>query len=641
MRACRGLPWLATLLVCAVSACGDNADAWRAGLVAVPEVRLELREAADAEKLRLLRQRAEAGLARATTTRQTAAQLYLELGRQYMAHEIYDAAESCFINVVALEPTQRGAHYLLGALRQLDGRPDAAESPLQQALALAPNDGHTRLRLGDIALMRGDVDSARAHFSVALADPGSALAARAGIGRSAVLAGDHDTAIRELGAVLAEQPGADALRHPLAQALRDRGDIDAARAELARAGSTPLALDDPMLAALSALVTGARSLLVRARRVREAGDLDAALDQYRQALAVDPDFSLAHYGVGQVQVARGAFDLAAAAFARAVEADPSFVEGWFDLAAAEQRRDRPAAAQLALERLLAIDPAHIDARLRLAALLHQAGQTEQAVAHLEALLQNDPLHGEALQSLVMLLVNDERHETAATRLADALAAANAPRDRGRVRALAAHAAMRRGAVDVAEQAYRDAVTLDPGLGDAWFNLGQLLARRGATIDALEALGHAARLEPERGSLALAQLQMQLGRWLDARRTLDAAADSADPSHALIEARLELLVAAPDPAARDARLALDLIEDLRRRQPHLRWIELRAYALADLGEFESATALLERLLEAAQANAAPEAVRERLQWAHAEVSAGRPLRLGQPSLPASARAIPER
>ncbi len=624
---------LAALMFCALTACGDGeADRWRDQLVEVPQVRLDLREIADAEKLDQLRRRTEQSLAHPEITPLEAARLYFDLGRHYMAHELYPAAEACFRNVITLNPAQRTSHYLLGALHQLDGRPEAAESHLERSLALAPNDGHTRLRLGDIALARGHIEDARTHFNAALAQPATALAARAGLGRSAVLAGDNDTAIRELRAVLSEQPGADALRHPLAQALRDQGDTAAARAELARAGTTSLQYDDPILDALSTLITGARSLHMRARRARESGDLDTALHHYRLALEVDPDFALAHYGMGQVHAARGVFGQAAEAFAKAVAADPDFVEGWFDLAAAEQRLERPEAAQAALESLLSMAPDHVDARLRLAALLHRSGRHDQAMAELQHVLERDPLHADALQSLVMLLTDADRHEAAVTRLAAALDAASSSQDRGRVLALSAHVALRRGDVDAAERGYREAVAADADLADAWFNLGQLLSRRDQNAAALDALRRAAQLDPTRGNaaLALARLEMALGLWQDARRTLDAAADAENAAHDLVEARLELLVAAPDPAVRDAPLALSLIETLRQQQPHLRWIELRAYALAELGEFEAAAMLLQRLLEASESSAAPEAVQARLRAALAEVLAGRPIRLAEPA-----------
>ena len=64
-----------------------------------------------------------------------------------------------------------------------------------------------------------------------------------------------------------------------------------------------------------------QSLFERARRLQEAGDLDAALALYRQARTIDDRYADLHYRIGQALFTLQRYDEADAAFRRAVEED--------------------------------------------------------------------------------------------------------------------------------------------------------------------------------------------------------------------------------------------------------------------------------------------------------------------------------
>ncbi len=82
----------------------------------------------------------------------------------------------------------------------------------------------------------------------------------------------------------------------------------------------------------------------------------------------------------------------------------------------------------------------------------------------------------------------------------------------------------RGDADRAEELYRRALALDPGLPMPWFNLGILLLDAGRPADALQPLARAAELEPAAPEwlLALARAQSLVDRPVDACRTLERA-----------------------------------------------------------------------------------------------------------------------
>jgi hypothetical protein len=90
-----------------------------------------------------------------------------------------------------------------------------------------------------------------------------------------------------------------------------------------------------------------RFAVVKARLAREAGDLDAEVDAYRESLALQPT-----------------------------------AEAWFGLALAHTHRGEPDAAEQALHAALALDPGHARAHRQLGLNLLERGRREEGLAHL-------------------------------------------------------------------------------------------------------------------------------------------------------------------------------------------------------------------------------------------------------------------
>lgn len=612
-----------------VAACQPGADqSWRTLVEPVPEVSLARREVGDIKRLSALRERIEQTLAQPNLSAADAALAYSELGRQYMAHEYDRAALVAFGNLVAIDPNWRTGHYLRAVLLQHEGRLEEAQTHLLAALRIDPDDGNTLLRLGDVALSGGDAAAAKGYFERAMAISSTALPGRAGLGRVAFFERDYPAAVAALSAVLEQRPEASALRHPLAQSLRELGQIDAAREHLTQAGSERLKQADPLVDALGNLVVGARSLLARAYAAKAAGAFEAAQTHYRAAMAADPAFALAPAGLGQLMAEQERFEESLEAYQLAVNIDPEFPEAWFNIGTAHLRLDRPEEAKAAFNTVLEIDPEHLDARFRLAALLHGRGEFGAARSELERVLANNPEHVPTLQSLVMLELEADRQGAAERLLADALALPMEAAQRSTLLALSAHLATTDGDTAAAMEAYRRAVDADASNFDAWFNLASLQLAQDAQADAQQAYEAALELRPEHDQtrLALAHTHIALGQWPAARDTLDAGDLGYRADNQVLMTLIELLAASPDSGVRDGNRALRLAEQATRETRNLRFMELTAMAAAELGEYQQAAALIERLIDAAKQNSAPAEVRQRLNRALTSYQSGRAIRL---------------
>ena len=285
-------------------------------------------------------------------------------------------AEQAYRAVLAIDPEQAKALYLLGVLYTGAGRLDAAAALLERAVAAAPDDTDARFNLGNALYRRGELDAARRHYlMVAEQRPGYAElfanlarvyldlgqidaaidAARTAVSRKPALAEGHTNlglallaadrmpeAIEAFQAALARQPQSAPAHANVANALlharRYPEAADAARAALERDSRLPDAYN------------------ILGSALRELGQLDDAVAALRQAVALAPDSAPAHANLGNALVEQDALDAAEAEFHRAIELDPKLAEAHSGLGYLLTNAKRFDEAIAACERAIALRP---------------------------------------------------------------------------------------------------------------------------------------------------------------------------------------------------------------------------------------------------------------------------------------------
>lgn len=128
----------------------------------------------------------------------------------------------------------------------------------------------------------------------------------------------------------------------------------------------------------------------QASELEEAGKLEAAVDAYQKALAVDGPAADISFNLGNVLYGLGRRDEAIQRFLQSTEIDPGYIEAWNNLATAYFETDRPEEAVRSLRKSLAVDPTYADAHYNLGEVLHFLGRDEEARAHWSAYLRQDP-----------------------------------------------------------------------------------------------------------------------------------------------------------------------------------------------------------------------------------------------------------
>jgi len=184
-------------------------------------------------------------------------------------------------------------------------------------------------------------------------------------------------------------------------------------------------------------------------------DLDQAVSAFRKAVALKPDYFLAHYALGLSLLRMGASDRAVAPLEKAVELAPTDAEAHFSYGVALQKSGRLDEAIGAFERTIALDPDFALAHIQLGDSYLRQNRVDEAVTAYERAADLDPKSSVARSGLGMAL-------SAKRLFPEAIAA------------------------------YRSALALDPDCAEVHCNLGRALWLHGEPIKALRSIrrGHA-------------------------------------------------------------------------------------------------------------------------------------------------------
>nr|WP_295891069.1 tetratricopeptide repeat protein [uncultured Devosia sp.] len=303
---------------------------------------------------------------------------------------------------------------------------------------------------------------------------------------------------------------------------------------------------DPFVAIAARAITDPEGAATRARRLalgnhpdakwahnllgdiaRTAGDTDAAIADYRAALALDGNFNLARINLARALAESGDFAAADATLAEATTLEPqaaTLPTARAEIALARDDRPGAIAAFLAAAELAPVDPTPL---VRAGELELQQNQTEAGMAHLEEALDLDPGHPDALRLLGEAYRAD-------------------------------------GDLAAAERLFKDWADYAPGSTDAHLALAELLLERNDAKGAAAHYDRLVALDPASFDYATARTQvlLDLGRYAQAVDGLTPFADAEPPEPAavLLLARVQHQAGRTERAIERYRQYLTLLPD---------------------------------------------------------------------------------
>jgi tetratricopeptide (TPR) repeat protein len=318
---------------------------------------------------------------------------------------------------MAAEPDDHDARSVaMFALTHLKNLPQAVEQIHEAIVNLTPAPGALDLASGEavsnrlirarlhivlaaLYLDRADYGGARNQVEVALALVPEMTEATMMLGYVLERTGDLDAAIERYSAVLEREPGNT-------NALRSR-----ANARMALRQDREAITDLERLCELGFEGDGARIRLAVAHL--RLGELDAARENYDKALelSLDPsDAAQVHHHLGIIEGQTGSDGRAVEEYRTALALDPNLVAARLDLGVALIRLGRYQESAEIFRSIVEADPENIRARLGEAEALAALGQSLEARERLEQSLRANPENVELLQALARLLASADDPE---------------------------------------------------------------------------------------------------------------------------------------------------------------------------------------------------------------------------------------
>lgn len=603
----------------------------------VPHPPLDELGGAAREQLGAARERFESALGDWNGEPRRLANAFGSLGELYHAYRLLDPAAVAYRNAARLDPASFAWPYVLGVVEAERGRFAAAAEAFGAALALSPDNGPLRLRLGELALATGDAAAAGPHFRAALAaDAELAAAAHYGLGRASAAAGEHATAVEHLERALELQPAAGVIHHALGRSLARLGRSAESRQHLEADASGEVLYPDPPIERIAGLARSGGALLARGNRALVSGDLEAARELFREAVAAAPDNVAAQRNLAHAELRLGDAAGAAETLERAVAAHPEEVWLHFDLGSARLAAGEGAAAIAAFERTLELAPDLTQARFNLANALGGAGRWEEALRHLErvvsetpddlraryllamalhatgssavaeerlrALLAESPGDGPVRDGLAKVLIESGRRSEAEALWVDALAGELADEERLDLLHRLAELRWQLGRRDDAIATFERAAELYPDSSRAHTSLANVLQLTGRRREAIEHFQRAVDLDPKNATAWLSESTLWIleGEHARARQRLEQALAYVPGDPELMHTLARLLATAPEASVRDGRLAADLARRVYSLQPTPAHGDTLGMAMAEMGNFEEAIRWTQRLISEAAA-----------------------------------------
>jgi tetratricopeptide (TPR) repeat protein len=152
------------------------------------------------------------------------------------------------------------------------------------------------------------------------------------------------------------------------------------------------------------------------------GELETAAAYYRSAIALEPNYALAHNNLGTVLQRQGHLPEAIVALRRATELRPERGEYHYNLAGALAASGDSDAAIAVYQRAIALQPGDAHARKNLGVVRQQRGEYAEAVREYAAALAIAPQDAGTLNNLGVLYIQQGRRDAAIDSFRKALAA---------------------------------------------------------------------------------------------------------------------------------------------------------------------------------------------------------------------------
>jgi Flp pilus assembly protein TadD len=230
------------------------------------------------------------------------------------------------------------------------------------------------------------------------------------------------------------------------------------------------------------------------------GQIDEAIDQYRQALEINSDDLEGHNNLGNALAGRDRLDEAIDHYRKALDINPGAAEPHYNLGLALAGRGAVDEAITQYRKAVEIKPDYLAAHYKLGVTLADRGEVDEAIDQYRQALDINPDDAEVHNNLGNALAGRGEVDEAIEQYRRAL---EIKPDDAEVHNNLGSALARRGEVDEAIGHFREALKIKPDHAEAHYNFALVLAGRGAIDEAMAHFRKALGLASAQNKRALA------------------------------------------------------------------------------------------------------------------------------------------
>ena len=201
------------------------------------------------------------------------------------------------------------------------------------------------------------------------------------------------------------------------------------------------------------------------------GQLDVAVKNYEEAIAIKPDYAKAHFNLAGSLHDLGQLEAAVKSYEKTIEIEPDYAEAHNNLGNVFKELEQGDSAVQSYKKALEIKPDYVEAQYSLGIMLQDLGQLDEAVKSYKAAIKLKPDFVEAINNLGITFYKLHQLDDAMKCYEKALVFnpdfADAHNNIG-------IALLDLGQLDEAVKSYKAALELKPKFAEAHYNLGVVL-----------------------------------------------------------------------------------------------------------------------------------------------------------------------
>jgi tetratricopeptide (TPR) repeat protein len=191
----------------------------------------------------------------------------------------------------------------------------------------------------------------------------------------------------------------------------------------------------------------------------KSGKYEEAIESYKQAIRIDPDYAMAHYNLGLAYVESGKYKEAIESYKQALRIDPDSAIAHYNLGVAYGESGKYKEAIESYKQVVRIDPDYADAHCNLGVAYYESGMNKEAIEAFKQVVRIDPDDAEVHYCLGVAYGESGKYKEAI-------------------------------------ESYKQVVRIDPDYADAHCNLGLAYYESGMYKEAMKSFKQVVRIDPD-------------------------------------------------------------------------------------------------------------------------------------------------